>query len=229
MLSDVPAPTDVLTLVFLSWSVGTIVGAAVTRLWSEVHAGHFKVVWLVGAGLSLATGFGYRPAWTLFVLSSLCFAAIYRDFDRVLGLLAAAAAVLFLAFGSDLKPYAFAAAALMGTVTNAMLLGHWHLNQPRLGTKPIARLLVALWAGLGVYVCATALLTAVALSDGGGVRLLAGMTALAFTLFAVVLTAMVHHLVRTRSIMSATGILYLEILLCFVAVFTGSVAALTPA
>ena len=229
MIADVPAATTVLTLVFLAWSAGTVVGTAATRMGSEVGAGHFKVMWLVGAGLSLAAGFGYRPAWVLSALALASFGALYRDADRVLGLGTGAAAVVQLAFGSDLRPYAFAAAALMGAVTNAMLLGHWHLNQPRLGTRPISRLIVALWAGLALYVGAAALLTALALSGGSGVRLIAGMTALAFTLFAVVLTAMVHHLVRTRSIMSATGILYLEILLCFVAVFTGSVAALTPA
>jgi len=42
----------------------------------------------------------------------------------------------------------------------------------------------------------------------------------------VILTAMVTHLVRTRSIMSATGVLYLEILMCLVAAFTGLLAAL---
>jgi hypothetical protein len=82
-----------------------------------------------------------------------------------------------------------------------------------------------MWCGLGLYVVAVAMITVLALS-AGGVRLLGGVTALAFALFAAVLTAFVHHLVRTRSIMSATGILYLEILLCFVSVFTGSVASL---
>ncbi len=226
MLSDVPPPTDVLTLVFLTWAVGTIVGAAASRLWSEVGAGHFKVVWLLGTGLAFAAGFGYRLAFLLALACAASFGAIYRDADRVLGLCAAGLAIVLLAVGTDLSPHAFAAAALMGAVTNAMLLGHWHLNQPKLGTKPIARLVVALWAGVGVYVAAAAMMTALTLSNGG-VRLLAAITALAFALFAAVLTAPVHHLVRTRSIMSATGILYLEILLCFVAVFTGSVASLT--
>jgi hypothetical protein len=66
------------------------------------------------------------------------------------------------------------------------------------------------------------------LAAGGlpaGAAPLAAVTAIAFAAFCGVLTAMVHHLVRTRSIMSATGILYLEILLCLVAVFTGSLAA----
>lgn len=228
MPEDIPAPTTVLTVVFLAWTAGTIVVAALTRLWKEVHGGHFKVVWLVGAGLSAGAGFGYRPAWVLTLLCLVAFGMIYTDADRVPGLIAATVSVFVLAAGVDLSPYPFAAAALMGAVTNAMLLGHWHLNQPRLGTKPIARLVVGLWAALAVYVAAASTLIALGLRGGGGVRVLGATTALAFAVFAGVLTAMVHHLVRTRSIMSATGILYLEILLCFVAVFTGSLAALAP-
>lgn len=227
MSDDIPAPTTVLTVVFLAWTTGTIVIGALTRLWGEVQGGHFKVVWLVGAGLSAGAGFGYYPAWLLTLLCLVTFGMIYADADRVPGAITALASLFVLAAGVDLSGYAFAAAALMGAVTNAMLLGHWHLNQPRLGTKPIARLVIGLWGGLAVYIAAAGALIALGLGNGG-VRVLAATTALAFAAFAGVLTAMVHHLVRTRSIMSATGILYLEILLCFVAVFTGSLAALAP-
>ena len=220
---DVPAPTKVLTLVFLAWGVGTIVFAAWSRFWEEVHAGHFKVIWLVATGLTLAAGFGDPRAWILTAFSAVTFAAIYSKRDRELGALTAIGSLVVLGLGHP--AYGFAIAALMGTVTNAMLLGHWHLNQPKLGTKPIARLVWSLAGGLAVFAVATALLALGSVS----VRLLGAVTAVAFTLFAGVLTAMVAHLVRTRSIMSATGILYLEILLCFVAAFTGSVAALAPA
>lgn len=227
MPSDVPPPTDVLTAVFLAWTVGTILGGALTRLWGEVHAGHFKVVWLVSAGLAAATGFGYRPAFLLALACAGTFAAIYAGgADRYAGPVTAAGAVFALAAGSDLSPTAFAGAALLGAVTNAMLLGHWHLNQPRLGTRPIARLVLALWAAMGLFLAAAGALVAAGLSEQAGIKVLGGVTALAFTVFAAVLTGLVHHLVRTRSIMSATGILYLEVLLCLVAVFTGSLAAL---
>jgi hypothetical protein len=125
----------------------------------------------------------------------------------------------------SLAAFALAAALLMGAVTNAMLLGHWHLNQPRLGTRPIRRLVWALWAGLAVYGPASVWLAL----QGSGATGLGGTTAATFVVFAAVLTAMVGHLVKTRSIMSATGILYLEVLLCLVAVFTGSLGALALA
>jgi hypothetical protein len=195
-----------------------------------VQSGHFKVTWLVGAGLSAAAGFGYRPAWAITAFSIAAFGAVYLEgkdrrrfgIDLVVGMAAAGVGVFALATGSDLELEAFAAAALLGSVTNAMLLGHWHLNQPRLGTKPIARLVWLLWAAIAVFIAASVLL----LADATGVGLLGAWTAIAFAAFTAVLTAMVHHLVRTRSIMSATGILYLAILLCFVAAFTGSLSAL---
>lgn len=219
---DVPPPTDVLTLVFLSWMAGTAAFGAWTRLWGEVHAGHFKVIWLVVTGIALAAGFGYAPAWGVAALGLLTFLAIYRERDRETGVVTALVALSVLAVGAP--AFGFAQAALLGSVTNAMLLGHWHLNQPKLGTKPIARLVYALWASIAAYGAWAVYL--VITGSTGGVRGLALITGIVFAAFAAVLTAMVQHLVRTRSIMSATGILYLEILLAFVSVFTGSLAAL---
>jgi hypothetical protein len=224
-VADVPPPTEVLTLVFLAWMAGTAVFGAVSRLWGEVQSGHFKVVWLSTAAIGLAAGFGYHPAWIVTALALLSFAAIYRNADLQAGIVTAVAACIVLGLGAP--PYAFAEAALLGAVTNAMLLGHWHLNQPKLGTKPIARLVYSLWAAIGVFVGSSVWLLVV--RTGAGVRGLAMVTGIVFGVFAAVLTAMVQHLVRTRSIMSATGILYLEILLCFVAVFTGSLAAVAKA
>jgi hypothetical protein len=220
---DIPPPTQVLTFVFLQWAAGTVVWGAVSRLWREIQAGHFKVIWLVGAGLSLAAGFGYHPAWILAAASIATYGAIYRGADMWVGTATAALALVVLAAGTDLDATAFAGATLLGTVTNAMLLGHWHLNQPRLGTRPIERLVYALWVSLGVYLAATVYLA----MTGSGTATLGAWTALAFTAFAAILTAPVHHLVRTRSIMSATGILYLEILLCVVAAFTGTLGTLS--
>jgi hypothetical protein len=222
---DVPPPTDVLTLVFLAWMSGTAVLGAITRLWGEIQGGHFKVVWLTTAGIGIAAGFGYRPAWVVVALALVTYAAIYRDLDRVAGTVTGVVAAVVLGLGA--QPYAFAEAALLGAVTNAMLLGHWHLNQPKLGTKPIARLVLALWAAIAVFVGSSVWLLVA--RTGAGVRGLAMVTGIVFGVFMAVLTAMVQHLVRTRSIMSATGILYLEILLAFVAVFTGSLAALVKA
>lgn len=221
-MNDLPRPTDVITLVFLAWTAGTAVFGVVTRTWREVGAGHFKVIWLVTAALGLAAGFGYRPAWGVAALAVLTYVSIFRGLDPWVGAITAIAALVALGFGGP--PFGFAVALLLGAVTNAMLLGHWHLNQPKLGTKPIARLVWALWGSLGTFIAAGALLTTLGGPDA--LQMLGGVTAIAFTAFSGVLTAMVGHLVKTRSIMSATGILYLEVLMLLVAAFTGSLAAL---
>jgi len=222
MSASIPPPTQVLTLVFLAWAAGTIVLAAVSRFFGEIGPGHFKVMWLVGAGISFAAGFGYRPSFAIAGLCLITFMTIYTDSDKYTGLLTAAASLVALGAGTDLRPEAFAVALLLGAVSNAMLLGHWHLNQPRLGTKPIARLVWILWAGIVAYLAVTGAI----LAHPKGVQGLGAVTGLAFAAFCLILTAMVHHLVRTRSIMSATGILYLEILMCLVAAFSGTLAAL---
>ena len=217
-----PAPTSVITSVFLVWACGVAVIGALTRSWKEVQAGHFKVIWLVTGGVSIAAGFGYHPAWALTAACVISFAAIYRKADQWAGAITAVLAVVLLLAGVDLDVTSVAGALLLGAVTNAMLLGHWHLNQPRLGTRPILRTVYALWAGVAVYAAAVTYLAL----NSSGVGSLGAWTAVVFTAFAAVLTAPVHYLVRTRSIMSATGILYLEILLCLVASFTGTLAAL---
>jgi hypothetical protein len=220
---DVPPPTQVLTLVFLSWACGTAIVAAVSRLWGEIQPGHFKVMWLVSTVLAFAAGFGHHPAWIVAACSAATFAAIYRNLDRQAGVLTLAATVTVLVYNSPL--YGLACAAFLGTITNAMLLGHWHLNQPKLKTSLIERLIWGVWLSSAAFLVVTAL----GATDAVGIGVLGAWTAIAFAAFSGVLTGMVHHLVRTRSIMSATGILYLEILIAFVAVFTGSLAALTPA
>ena len=223
--ASIPPPTVVLTAVFAAWAAGTIVLGAASRFMGEIGAGHFKVIWLSAAGLSLCAGFGYRPMWIVAALCVATFGAIYRRWDRFTGIAAAIVAGVVLVAGAlhrGVVPEEAATALLLGAVTNAMLLGHWHLNQPKLGTAPIKRLVWVLWAGLAAYLVATALLV----PGAKGITQLGGVTGFAFAAFSLILTAMVTHLVRTRSIMSATGILYLEILMLFVASFTGTLAAL---
>jgi len=215
---QVPPLADVARMVFAAWTLGTASGAAVTRSWRVVQPGHFKVVWLVSAALGAIAALSGEPAmWLVTALSAVTFAAIYRKLDAAAGALTAAVALALVVL--TLPPVTLAAAVLLGGVTNAMLLGHWHLNQPRLGTAPIRRVVYGLWAGIVAYAAAAAYLA----TTGARGPALATLAVLAII---AVLTAMVTQLVRTRSIMSATGVLYLEVLLCFVAVFTGSLSAL---
>jgi hypothetical protein len=214
-----PPATTVLALVLLSWTAGTIVLGAATRTGGRVDDGHFKVVWLVSAAMAVLAGFAHHWVWAL---AALCAVTAWR---RELTIPAAAGGLGALATA---RPLAFAACAalLLGSVTNAMLLGHWHLNQPKLGTTPLRNLVRGVFAGVVAFAVACVIVLRDALDHERDTAIVGAITGLAFVSFAAVLAAMVAHLVRTRSIMSATGILYLAILLAFVAVFTGSLGAL---
>ncbi len=219
---DIPPPVDVITLVLAAWAAGTAAFCVLVRSWGEVDRGHFKVVWLVVAGLALAGGFGYHPMFAVAAGALVVFLSIYRGLDGWAGAALAVAALVVLGFAGP--PFAFAIAAILGAVSNAMLLGHWHLNQPKLPTTAIRRLVWLLWASLVAFLAASGAL--IALGGPDGVQTLGAVTAIAFAAFCGILTAMVQHLIQTRSIMSATGILYLEILMLLVSGFTGSLAAL---
>lgn len=228
MPSQTPPATDVLLLVLAAWTTGTVVLGAATRLGGEVDPGHFKVIWLVSAALAALFGIWEPLGWALAAGCLAAFGAVYLKRDAIVGGLAGAGAVAVLLASGAPAVFGLAAALLLGAATNAMLLGHWHLNQPRLGTGPLRRLVWALWAGVGAFTAVSGVLVARALDERVDVAMLGGVTAIFFTLFTGILTAMVAHLVRRRSIQSATGILYLEILLVFVAVFTGALGALAP-
>lgn len=231
---QVPPAPAVIIAVFVAWSAGTLLFAAMTRLSGEVQPGHFKVVWLVGAGMGVVAGLGFTPAFLPAALALGTFLAIYRRRDREAGIASAAAGLAVLVAaglwmhggGWPLVGFLAATAWLLGAVTNAMLLGHWHLNQPRLGIAPIKRLVHALWGGLAAFLAAAGWLFTLALGLDD-VAVMGAVTAVVFGVFSGVLTAMITHLVRIRSIQSATGILYLEILLCFVCAFTGVLGAMS--
>lgn len=237
MLSAVPAPTVVLLIVGVAWAAGTAVFAALTRLGGQVQAGHFKVCWLVVAGIALGSSFVGDPGWpalTLAVLALLTYAGIYvRGADRPLGVVAAIAGLVLMGVtvlrttGSTpiSVTVGIATAWMLGAVTNSMLLGHWHLNQPRLGTGPLRLLVWILWGGLAAFIASVTWLAVTGWGDGSAAAF-GAVTAIAFTSFSLILTAMVQHLVKTRSIMSATGILYLLILMAFVSAFTGVLGSL---
>ncbi len=120
-------------------------------------------------------------------------------------------------------------AALLGSATTAMLLGHTYLIAPGMTMAPLLRLLAAL---LGATVARLAL-AALALwlwSSTGGHSLftLEDETVLWLPLrwglgfvAPLVLGAMAWQTARIRSTQSATGILYVVVIFCFLGELTG--------
>ena len=154
-----------------------------------------------------------------------------------LALLSGIVALVAAAFGlapsaPDAVPFAvqlFVLSAVTGGSLSAIMLGHWYLVTPKISTRPL--LLQTRWL-LGAIVL-QALLFVVWATLGGGVdqgawEALSGPSALLVWLrgvvtvaFPTVLVYMALRTAQTRSMESATGLLYIN----FAAVLAGTIGA----
>jgi hypothetical protein len=174
-----------------------------------------------------------EPAvWAAFAVLAgahlLCLRAERRQLGRGLGLVGSLVAVgalgtSSLAYGSHTFGVVGAAvglstgAAALGTVWSGMMLGHWYLVTPLLKPRPLLRLAGA----LTLVLVAQAAWAAVPLV--GGVPLLGGPGAEPFLaalywlrvgagiLFPLALMFPIWRTARVRSMMSATGLLYIAL------------------
>ena len=247
----------VLALVLLEWTTGWVGAAAWSQSWNEVRRGHFRItayiVAVLGVMTVLANRGGFSPsgeadaqALAVGVLAAACVVYLAAQFftsDKpgwVTGGVAALVGVVALVLSGGLIegwPAALAAieliagAALLGAVTNGMMLGHWYLNQPGLKPWALARLTqLAL-----VSAAATGVLGLVAvgrLADAtteGAVLGLPGfgesfglifyfvwLTLLGFTALAV---WGARRCIKIKSIQSATGLYYVALLTAGVSEF----------
>jgi hypothetical protein len=120
----------------------------------------------------------------------------------------------------------FTSAALLGTATTAMLMGHSYLIAPAMSLVPLLRLLAA----LGVCVLLRLAVAAVGLwswTEGHSLVNLGDVTVLWLPLrwglgFAgpLLLGWMAWQAARIRSTQSATGILYVVVIFCFLGELT---------
>ena len=122
-------------------------------------------------------------------------------------------------------------ALVVGTVTTAMLLGHWYLVQPNLSTRPLYILLGAIAVGL-VGQAALLAVSLQTLAGRGGIasrhEVVLGSFSAVFWAHVVVglalpivVTALTVQSTRLRSLMSATGLLYVAVVLTLVGQVTG--------
>jgi hypothetical protein len=113
-------------------------------------------------------------------------------------------------------------AAFLGSVSDAMLLGHWYLVQPGLARRPLLELVR--WTGLvwplevAVLLWPTGMLSVLggSIDDGWGGML--GWFWVACALTTIVLVVVTRAALRERyysAVMAATGLLYLAILTAF--------------
>lgn len=124
-------------------------------------------------------------------------------------------------------------AVTIGTVTTAMLLGHWYLVVPNLSIRPLVALLALLAIGLvlqGVLAAGALLVLAGHAGVASRQEVLSGGFGLTFWMhigigitLPLLLTGLAAQSTRMRSLMSATGLLYVAVVLILVGQVTGKV------
>ena len=110
-------------------------------------------------------------------------------------------------------------AALLGTATTAMLMGHSYLIAPGMSLSPLLRLL----GGLAASLLARALMSGLGLWTSGiafgklnDVTMIVPLRWGMGIVLPLVLTIMAWQTARIRSTQSATGILYVVVIFCFI-------------
>ena len=112
-----------------------------------------------------------------------------------------------------------AGAAFLGSVTDAMLLGHWYLVQPRMSRDPIRRLTRAVaitWPfEVAVFLLPVGMLAVFTGNIDDGYGGLLGWFWAACVVSTIILTGATYLALKERgyaAVMAATGLLYLAIL-----------------
>ena len=244
-------------LVLLEWTVGWVGAAAWSQSWSVITRGHFRITaWgalvlgVLAAVVVRAAGTGAGEtaavaslAIALAVAMVLYLLVQYSRTDLpavVVGAGASLIGAVVLGAAATLIsgwPAVFAivqllaGAAMLGAVTNGMMLGHWYLNQPGLKPWALARLtalsLGAVAASLalglvGVTKLAGASTTGAALGIPGFGESFGPFfyaTWLILVVFTGAVVWMARRCIKIRSIQSATGLYYVAILTAGVAEF----------
>lgn len=211
---------------------------------AQVNPRFFRTHFLTALGLIAGAGFFVRDSDELFLWLALaagflfCFlGAIVWHVEgspggRAIIFLAAAGLVAGLLLAPTGTPPDstwmwtdhLTSAALLGAATTAMLLGHSYLIAPAMSIQPLRHMLVALGVSLGIRM----VLTGVGLwlwtgrASTGNLELLLWLSVrwgIGF-LGPMVLGWMVWETVKIRSTQSATGILYVVVILCFLGELT---------
>ena len=193
--------------------------------------------WQGGSGGAVALLVTLTATLALFLVIIYIGALYRRGGGRARGVLVVATAAALTATAADgwqtgqgtgagwiFSADALAAAALLGSVIVAMILGHWYLVRWRLPAGHLVRfsVIMAVAIGLRALLCLLGLLVVGARSPFGLAAYLADVTVrrgfffwsrVFFGLVApAVFAYMVHETARIRSTQSATGILYVTVI-----------------
>ncbi len=194
-----------------------LTAAAVALMWDE--PGNWK--WAAGAGMALC------------FLGSLAWSVQRVPTGRMLIALTAVAlgAALALQAKTGWLVDDFTSAAVLGTAMTAMLIGHSYLIAPAMSLTPLLRLLAALFVAVIVrmaveafgFLSWTAEHSAVNLT--GETMLWLPFRWLVGLASPMVLAWMAWQAAKIRSTQSATGILYVVVIFCFLGELTSQLLA----
>ena len=227
-----------------------LVGALLLLPPALVNPRFYRTHFLTVLGLSVAAAIFLRGAgapwlWlalggTIFLafLGSLAWSLEGAPAGQVLGILTLFSTVAALCLGSQeivsgqsLAPWIageLSSAALLGTATTAMLMGHSYLIAPSMSLTPLFRLLAAFFAALGLR----GLIAGIGLWSWAGEHSLATLNEVTMVLPVrwgigfigpFVLGIMAWKTAKIRSTQSATGILYVIVILTFLGELVGQV------
>ena len=242
----------VMALVLAETVAGATLFLWVSPLWTEVKRGFFK---LLGAILTVLAGLtwlsvdsavvgrfpsgdvlrattlvaaGATAIWTLLLF------ARQQAAGRVVGLLSVPAWLTVLVWmgGAGRQSYVLglfqlaAGAALLGAVTDGLLLGHWYLTDRKLPRRPIDRMTTILVVSVAVAAVAVISAGFSGIENTASINplLTAGALAPWIALGMVLATALIAALVkavlkgeRASAVQSATGFYYLAVVTAFTA------------
>jgi hypothetical protein len=109
---------------------------------------------------------------------------------------------------------------VLGTTMAAMLLGHWYLNTPTMALAPLRRLLWAMGAALAAQAVVCGLALVLEMQSSGGLSrqsmLFVLLRWLSGILGAAGLTVMAWKTLQIPNTQSATGILYVAVIVTFI-------------
>jgi hypothetical protein len=114
---------------------------------------------------------------------------------------------------------------LLGFTMAAMFLGHWYLNTPTMVIGPLERLVVLMGVAVGLRAIVEGTITAIYLSHGTpstGQLLFIALRWLSGIVGAMVLVVMTHKTLKIPNTQSATGILYV----CVIVTYLGELVSM---
>lgn len=247
----------VVALVMIEWATGWLAVSAWSQSWDVIRRGHFRIT---GWSIMFTAVLGFlanRPAVAevddvglqpplVIALVAVSGAYLLVQYSRtdvpgvvvgagaaITGVAAlAASAALLVAWPSWLGAlHLVVGAALLGSVTSGMMLGHWYLNQPGLKPWALARI-STLALGSTIASGVLGLINVAKLSSAETEGAILGIPGFgesfgrpffAIWIVLVVFTAVIlraaRKCVNLRSIQSATGLYYVALLTAGVAEF----------